>query len=327
MSAGSGSFFVPPRPEGLKPGPPPSFSVLIPLYNSASTVAEAVESALGQTRSPAEVIVCDDGSTDGPNRALAHLSDEIVLLRQDRNRGPSVAKNAGLALAEGQFVVVLDADDVWDPRRLECLGCLGAERPDLDILGSDLCFEDDGRITGRFSDFNPFPETDQDLAILERCFLSNPALRRERVQLLGGFDPWLRLAEDWDILLRLILDGARAGFVDEPLARYRRHGESLTAVPVRRLRHRVLCLRKAALYAELSEAQREVLQRSIAYQAGRARRAELLSLVRARAPGVRRQLLAYSMGYSTARGVPLRERVRAGLASIAPRPIQRRLIS
>jgi glycosyltransferase involved in cell wall biosynthesis len=250
----------------------PTFSVLIPVYNGAGTIADAVSSALAQTRSPLQVIVCDDGSSDDLDAALEPFEERILLVRQ-ANSGAPVAQNRGLGAASGEFVGVLDADDVWEPTRLERLGALSADDPELDILASDVWFERAGRLTGRFHEANPFPLFDQRGMILRRCFMWNPAMRRSRLLEIGGFDPELPIGYDWDCLIRLILDGRRAGLVDEPLARYRLHAGSLTANSARSLGYRVRCLEKACAHASLSSRERALAQHSLRRARARAQAA------------------------------------------------------
>jgi hypothetical protein len=92
-------------------------SVVIPAYNAAATVAEAIDSALAQTLPPFEVIVVDDGSTDSTAKVLARYQDRIRVISQ-RNGGLSSARNAALRIASGEYVAFLDADDVWMPQML-----------------------------------------------------------------------------------------------------------------------------------------------------------------------------------------------------------------
>src|SRR5712692_3660025 len=141
-------FLAPDPPGTITRGKRPSFSVIIAAYQAAATIGEAVDSALGQTLTPLEVIVCDDGSTDDIERALAPYRDRIVLLRKE-NGGEASAKNAAARAASGVFVAILDADDAYLPERLEALGELAAARPDLDILSSDAYLELDGQVVRR----------------------------------------------------------------------------------------------------------------------------------------------------------------------------------
>ena len=216
------AYLAPPPPADLAPGAVPSFSVVIAAYQAVTTIVEAVESALGQTLPPREIIVVDDGSTDGTASALDLYRDRIVLLRQE-NAGAAAALNVALRAATGDFVCPLDADDVYERDRLRVLGELGAARPDLDLLGADCYLERDGSVVARFSERTPFAVADQRVAIFDRVFVVLPAMRRRRLLAIGGYDESFRVAYDWDCYLRLLLDGASAGYVDEPLYRYRQH--------------------------------------------------------------------------------------------------------
>jgi glycosyltransferase involved in cell wall biosynthesis len=252
----------------------PSFSVVIPAYQAARFIAEAVASALAQTLAPHEVIVCDDGSTDDLASALAPFCERIVLLREP-HRGAGAARNAGLRVASGDFIVMLDADDVYEPERLSALGELAAARPDLDILGTDAYYERRGALNGRFYESTEFALEHQRTAIMERCFVAWPALRRARVLELGGFDesPEIAPAEDWDLFLRLILGGSKAGIVDQPLMRYRKHSASATANRARALWSRVAVLEKARIHPGLTAHERRHLERCLS----RARSSSLLN--------------------------------------------------
>jgi glycosyltransferase involved in cell wall biosynthesis len=279
----------------------PTFSVLIPVYNGAGTIAQAVASALEQTLPPVQVIVCDDGSTDDLDTALAPFETRIITLRQP-NSGAAVARNRALKESRGEFIGVLDADDVWEPTRLERLGALSAEDPELDILASDVWFERDGRLAGRFHEANPFPLFDQRSMILRRCFMWNPAMRRTCLVELGGFDPELSVSHDWDCLIRLILVGRRAGLVDEPLARYRLNPGSLTAARARSLEDRVRCLEKASGHHSLSPRERALAEHSLRQARARARYA---------APAESASALRRLLAHATRAGSRLRARAAA----------------
>ena len=93
-------------------------SAIIPAYNSETSIGVAIDSALGQTSAPHEVIVIDDGSTDGTANVIASYGDKVIHLTQE-NAGQGAARNAGLAVATGEFIAFLDADDYWKPAFLE----------------------------------------------------------------------------------------------------------------------------------------------------------------------------------------------------------------
>src|SRR5438093_972703 len=151
----SWSFRVPPPKQDVGTGVRPTFSVVIPAYQAATTIGIAVASALDQTYPPHEVVVCDDGSTDDLESVLAPVRNRVVLLHR-RHRGAGAARNDAIHLASGDFVAMLDADDLWEPERLDALAELATARPDLDVLATDALFEVQGQPAGRFYDFNEF---------------------------------------------------------------------------------------------------------------------------------------------------------------------------
>ena len=233
-------------------------------YQAESTVAEAVSSALRQTYPALEVIVCDDGSTDGTACVLNSFGGAITAIRQD-NRGEAAAKNLAVRHARGDYVVVLDADDVFLPRRLEALAWLAMRHPDLDILGTDAVVEADGEpIRTAYHPGWLFPVTDQRSAILERNFvLGMCAVRRVRWTEMGGFDPQLAYAADWEFWQRLIFSGSRVGLVDEPLAHYRLTRGTLSSNRVHLVQARLEVMSRAKRWDSLTPEERRVLTRAI----------------------------------------------------------------
>jgi glycosyltransferase involved in cell wall biosynthesis len=243
----------------------PTFSVIVAAYQVADVVADALESIRRQTTPPWEVIVCDDGSTDALEDALAPYRDEIVFLRIGHG-GEAAAKNAAAARASGDYVVILDADDIYLPERLEALTELANARPDLDILTTDAYLVVDGRPVRRNYDRRWRLEVaDQRRAILQRNFIfGHAAVRRERLLAHGGFDESILWTTDWDLWLRLILDGSLAGAVPEPLALYRIRQSSLTARRRDLLIGKLTTLDKASRNDAVRSEERAVLALSLA---------------------------------------------------------------
>jgi glycosyltransferase involved in cell wall biosynthesis len=269
------TIIAPPAQGEVDSAGPATFSVVIPAYQAAATIREAVTSALEQTPPAQEVIVVDDGSTDDLSAALASFADDIQLIRKP-NGGAASARNVGIRAAKGEFVAFLDADDLFYPGRLEALGALARARPDLDILATDAVISVAGRRHALFFDGTPFAAREQRTAILEACFVTGwPAVRVARVRALGGFDETLAIAHDWDCYLRMILDGAAAGCVTEPYYEYRHLAGSLTADRIPALRERVEVLRKARRRSDLTTDERAALRRALRRHGTRAALAEL----------------------------------------------------
>jgi hypothetical protein len=318
--AGPRVFRAPPATGELERGPAPTFSIVIAAYNAAGTIAEAVESALAQTLPPIEVIVGDDGSTDRTAAVLGPYRERVRYFRQE-HRGVAATRNAALEIARGDFFAVLDADDAYLPERLEALAALSATRPDLDLLCTDLVSAADGRLAGRFEETCPFDVADQRAAILDRCFCAVPAMRRTTLVRVGGFDEAMRTGSDWDCAIRLIHSGAAAGFVEEPLYRYRVHSGSLTADRLATLRERIEFLERAGRVQALHGRERSTLVRSVARQRTSLALAEAEVALRLRSGDARRHALAAAR----TRTVPLRYRAAALAAALAPRAAARAL--
>jgi GT2 family glycosyltransferase len=317
-------ILAPPPADGLTRGEVPTFSVVIAAYQAAAFVADAIDSVLAQTLQPIEIIVCDDGSTDELGAALAPYAGEIVLLRKE-NGGEASAKNAGARAASGEFVAILDADDVYLPERLEALAGLSVDRPDLDILTTDcLIFSNGSYIRNCYDDDYRFEVDDQRRGILERNFVGpgQMAVRRQALLAVGGFDEAFRHATDWDCWIRMIFAGSRAGLVDEPLGEYRVRATSLASNRTSQLEAYVAVLEKAAGRSELSAEERSTLEESLAGQRRRfAFHLAENALLEGRPEGRR-----LALDIALDRGFPHRMRVRAAVAAAVPRAAAKRLV-
>jgi GT2 family glycosyltransferase len=297
----------------------PTFSIVITAYQAAGTIAAAVESALAQTRPAEEVIVVDDGSTDDLLGALAPYRDRIELVRR-QNGGGAAARNTGAAAAKSEFMAVLDADDAYHPRRLEAIATLARERPELDLLTTDARLVAQGESAGTFAAYTPFVREGQRTAIFETCFLGGwPAIRLSRLESIGGFDESFRIAYDWDCWLRVILDGGRAGFVDEPYYDYVVHSGSLSASRAPSLWERARLLEKAERNPALREEERPALERALRMHRSRAVMAEVQDSLYG--DGSSGELARYAV----ARRLQPRTRLTAAAALVAP-PLARRVV-
>jgi glycosyltransferase involved in cell wall biosynthesis len=199
-------------------------SVVIPVYNNVDTVVQAVRSALEQVPAPAEVLVVDDGSTDGSRAAVAAAfgADPRIKVIGQPNGGPSRARNRGIEAASSPLIAFLDADDLWLPDKLRLqIEILRADAT-VGLVASDWMREPPGRWDGAADDGPPRTTrfSYRDCLVLNRFQTSTVLMRTELARALGGFDPSVDGAEDWDFWVRA---AQRAGVVkiDRPLVVYR----------------------------------------------------------------------------------------------------------
>jgi glycosyltransferase involved in cell wall biosynthesis len=113
-------------------------SVILPTYNRAQLVCEAIESVLSQTYPYFEIIVVDDGSTDYTSEVLEKYKDKIIYIYQE-NKGPGDARNRGITEAKGNYIAFLDSDDIWFDHKLELQVAIMEKIPDIGFLSSDFC--------------------------------------------------------------------------------------------------------------------------------------------------------------------------------------------
>lgn len=245
--------------------PVPSLAVAIATHNNGKVVSRAIASALDQVPAPAEVVVCDDGSSDDTAEALAGWGDRIRVVRHATARGEAAAKNAAVARTTCEIVVFLDADDEFLAGRLAAISAAFAERPDADIVTTDAYLVHRGEVLGRwYGPDNPVPGQDQRKALLSRNpVFGHAGVRREAFLRNGGFDESIRHATDWDCWLRMVLDGSKIVVVDRPLAKYHLHGGNASADRVAMLSAAVAFLERAAQHSELSEEESSLARASI----------------------------------------------------------------
>ncbi|HEV8715044.1 MAG TPA: glycosyltransferase [Candidatus Binatia bacterium] len=180
----------------------PKVSVIIPTYNRRDFVREAIASVLAQTYDDFELLVVDDGSNDN-TAAVVQEFDGVRYVFQP-NRGVSAARNRGVALSNGEFLAFLDADDLWQPRKLAHQVAFFAARADARICQTEeIWLRDDVRVNPH----NKHRKVGGDIFArsLELCLVSPSAvmLRRELFERVGGFDESLPACEDYDLWLRI----------------------------------------------------------------------------------------------------------------------------
>lgn len=201
-------------------------SAIIPTYNREGTIERAINSVLAQTYADLEIIVVDDGSTDGTVDCLGKFGSRVKILQQ-ANRGPSAARNAGVALSRGEILAFLDSDDEWHPEKIEKQVELleqWGERMVCCVCNAELHGLLGGKAHTSFARACLWPGTESGCwsnpsrVLATRFLLFNQvvAVRREFLQRTGGFREDLHLLEDHDLAFRLSLLGPW-GFIRTPL--------------------------------------------------------------------------------------------------------------
>lgn len=205
-------------------------SVVIPTFNRAAFIADALQSVLNQTFQDFEIIVVDDGSTDDTAQIVQHVGDTRVRYLYQENRGVSAALNTGWRAARGEYIARLDSDDMWLPTLLqELVNTLDAD-PTLGVAYA--------RAQGMNAQGEPLPQLlgarerfpgDTLASLVYSDFVCPMAviIRRAALEQVGGYDESLFATEDWDVWIR-IAQSYRIAYVPRVLARYRFHAQNLT---------------------------------------------------------------------------------------------------
>ena len=210
----------------------PKVSVVIPAYNTLAYLPQSLTSALKQTFTDFDVLIVDDGSTDGLAAWAAQLSDPRVRLVTQANQGLPGARNTGVRHTEGEYIAFLDGDDLWRPDKLAKQVALLDSRPEVGLVHTSVSFIDargdaisrpvaahgDGDVYREFLTFNEF--------YMVRCG-STPLVRRACFDDVGLFDPSLKFAEDWEMWTRVAAH-YHVATLGENLVLYRQHSSNLT---------------------------------------------------------------------------------------------------
>ena len=205
-------------------------TTIIPAHNSSRWLGEAIESVLGQTYEPIEIVVIDDGSTDS-TAGVAKSFPEVRYFHQS-NQGPGPARNRGIALAQGELIAFLDADDLWLPTKTAAQAARLAANPKAgcSYCGMRLLVEPGAELP------EPFAAADVDrthVGLLPTAFLARRSLFDE----IGGFAEDGLHGEDLDVFMRVRDAGIEVEVVPEALVWYRIHGPSYSHGPDTRPDH------------------------------------------------------------------------------------------
>lgn len=205
----------------------PQISVVIPAYNCDRYLRVAIDSVLAQAHCHFEVIVIDDGSTDRTAEVLQQYGNQIRAVAQP-NQGVAVARNHGIALAQGKWVAFLDADDYFLPDKLAAQLAIAAAEPHLGIIHSGWQrVSATGELLTVVEPWHQVPQLTLESWLRWKPVLPSAMLfRRDWLEKAGGFDPQFPPAEDTELVLRLAAMGCEATWLRRITVNYRQHPDS-----------------------------------------------------------------------------------------------------
>lgn len=206
-------------------------SAAIPVYNNEAYIEDAVKSVLAQTLLPTEIIVVDDGSTDGTAAALKSYRDRIKYVYQT-NRGEPAARNRGIQEASSEYIAFLDGDDLWHPNKLELQMEYLRKHPDCGLAYTDMSTFDergiiDASVKERLRVALPSGRIFDELFMRALFGSGSVVFRKDCVDKVGYFDEALLVGSDYEMWLR-ISRHFDVGAVDQPLLMYRYHAAMST---------------------------------------------------------------------------------------------------
>ncbi len=243
----------------------PLISIIIPVYNRSETVGAAIESVLEQTYRHYEIIIVDDGSTDATAEALKAYADRATVITREHS-GPSAARNSGIGASHGEYIALLDSDDIWLPKKLETQVSFFLEHPEIKVCQTEEIWLRNGvRV-------NPMKKHKKHSGwifkqCLPLCIVSPSAVmvHKSVFQHVGLFDETMQACEDYDLWLRIAPHYA-IYLIEEPLIV--KHGghpdqQSRTVPNLDKLRIKALCkiLEEGALSTDLRTAAHHELEK------------------------------------------------------------------
>lgn len=206
----------------------PKISVIIPTHNAMSYLPAAVDSVLRQTFKDFELIIVDDGSNDNTVEWVLSLTDPRVKLITQENQGSAAARNRGIAIAQGAYIALFDADDIWELTKLEKQVDFLDTHPSIGLVDTSVVLiDEDSKPTGKVVTSKAEGDVWKHLVQFQPvCSCdSTPLIRRECFDTVGLFDRDLMFLEDLDWWIRLA-SSYQFGAIKEPLVKYRQHSGS-----------------------------------------------------------------------------------------------------
>ncbi len=253
---------------GTKNTTAPFFSIVIPAYNAARHIFDALTSVLAQSNKNYEIIVVNDGSPDTPEleRELQPYLNDIVYIKRS-NGGPAAARNSGILAAKGEYVAFLDSDDMWMPNHLAEMMQVLQRDPTLDLVyGDTVNFGDLAREGATTMGANPSEgrATFESLVLCKCTVVSSTVVARRQALLDAGlFDESFIQGEDFDLWARLAYRGGCIDYRKHIHARRRIHKGNLTGDTIASFAGQARALRKLMNELDLPEELRKEMQKEV----------------------------------------------------------------
>ncbi len=206
-------------------------SVIMSAYNCASYIDEAIDSILKQTLREWELIICDDGSADGTWAVISKYRkkypERIIALKNKENRKQAYSRNRCIKKARGQYIAIMDADDLCDPTRLEKQAAFLSSHPEIDFVGTGMTIFDEQGPWGE-----SMPKEDilpKDLIVGSGFIAASCMFRRDVLFSVKGYrtNPNYYFVEDYELFQRIYLAGYRGVNLQEPLYKYREYRQTI----------------------------------------------------------------------------------------------------
>jgi glycosyltransferase involved in cell wall biosynthesis len=211
----------------------PKVSIIIPCYNREKYIRQTIESVLSQTYKNIEIIAVDDGSTDATRDIIDDYIKKIKILQHPNriNKGQSAGINLGIRYSKGEYIAILDSDDMFAPEKIERQVKFLEEHPDVGLVYSNgFAIDENGKKL--YSIYKKgHKETNDPSKVLLNCYFlvpNNSMVRRSELEKAGKFDESLRSAQDHDMAIRLA-EVTKLAYIDDYLFYYRRHKDSISA--------------------------------------------------------------------------------------------------
>ncbi len=227
----------------------PKVSVIMPTFNRAAYLQEAIESVLEQTYIDYELIIIDDGSVDNTKEVCAKYGEKVRYLYQE-NKGSPSARNYGISQARGKYIALLDDDDRWVPHKLQIQVDFMEKHPELAFICSSAYVIDQVDNATKFFGVSSSENSFDHLILGNFVFHLTVLAKKEIILEIGGYDTNLLLCQDYDLWLRI---AKKHPFccIDEPLAYYRIHPQNISHKVEAALANEEEILRKKELMSDL----------------------------------------------------------------------------